>query len=109
MAAGAGKLVAQFSGWTGLEPTGGRAASIERRRQPMPELGVAPSGPLVATFLLLGRSRGAIGRVPVRTPCDPRGAPYPAGRSMDGPDARVDGSLSALLRWTDTPATGLGF
>ena len=45
------------------------------------------SGPLVATFLLLGRSRGAIGRVRA-TP----GAPPTAGRSTDGPDARVDGS-----------------
>ena len=45
------------------------------------------SGPLVATFLMLVRSRGAIGRVRA-TP----GAPPTAGRSTDGPDARVDGS-----------------
>ena len=43
-------------------------------------------GPLVATFLMLPRSRRAIGRVRA-TP----GALSTAGRSTDGPVARVDG------------------
>ena len=42
--------------------------------------------PLVATFLMLPRSRGAIGRVRA-TP----GAFPTAGRRSDGPDGRVDG------------------
>ena len=42
--------------------------------------------PLMATFLMLARSRGAIGRVRA-TP----GAPSAAGRRSDGPDGRVDG------------------
>ena len=43
--------------------------------------------PLMAFFLMLARSRGAIGRVRA-TP----GAPSAAGRRSDGPDGRVDGS-----------------
>ena len=42
--------------------------------------------PLMATFLMLARSRGAIGRVRA-TP----GALPTAGRRSDGPDGRVDG------------------
>ena len=42
--------------------------------------------PLMATFLMLARSRGAIGRVRA-TP----GPPSAAGRRSDGPDGRVDG------------------
>lgn len=42
--------------------------------------------PLMATFLMLARSRGAIGR-PRATP----GALPTAGRRSDGPDGRVDG------------------
>ena len=57
--------------------------------------------PLMATFLMLARSRGAIGRVRA-TP----GALPTAGRRSDGPDGRVDGfpgggkglSLSRLTR-----------
>ena len=45
------------------------------------------SSPLMATFLMLSRSRGAIGRVRA-TP----GALSTAGRTTDGPDGRTDGS-----------------
>ena len=45
------------------------------------------SSPLMATFLMLSRSRGAIGRVRA-TP----GALSMAGRTTDGPDGRTDGS-----------------
>ena len=45
------------------------------------------SSPLMATFLMLSRSRGAIGRVQA-TP----GALSTAGRTTDGPDGRTDGS-----------------
>ena len=51
------------------------------------------SSPLMATFLMLSRSRGAIGRVRA-TP----GALSMAGRTTDGPDGRTDGS----------PGTGKG-
>ena len=44
------------------------------------------SSPLMATFLMLSRSRGATGRVRA-TP----GALSMAGRTTDGPDARTDG------------------
>ena len=44
------------------------------------------SSPLMATFLMLSRSRGAIGRVRA-TP----GALSTAGRTTDGPDGRTDG------------------
>ena len=44
------------------------------------------SSPLMATFLMLSRSRGAIGRVRA-TP----GALSMAGRTTDGPDGRTDG------------------
>ena len=75
MAAGAGKLVAQFSGCTGLEPTGGRAASIERRRPPMPELGVGSAGGhFPYAWAVPGSHRAG--------PCDPGGAPY--GRTEYG-------------------------
>ena len=66
------------------------------------------SSPLMATFLMLSRSRGAIGRVRA-TP----GALSMAGRTTDGPDGRTDGipgagkglrfltrlSLLFMLRW----------
>ena len=75
MAAGAGKLVAQFSGCTGLEPTGGRATSIERRRPPMPELGVGSAGGhFPYAWAVPGSHRAG--------PCDPGGAPY--GRTEYG-------------------------
>ena len=45
------------------------------------------SSPLMATFLMLSRSRGAIGRVRA-----PPGALSMAGRTTDGPDGRTDGS-----------------
>ena len=48
------------------------------------------SSPLMATFLMLSRSRGAIGRVRA-TP----GALSMAGRTTDGPDGRTDGSPGA--------------
>ena len=41
--------------------------------------------PLTATFLMLSRSRGAIGRVLATS-----GAPSTAGRTTDGPDGRTD-------------------
>ena len=75
MAAGAGKLVAQFSGCTGLEPTGGRATSMERRRPPMPELGVGSAGGhFPYAWAVPGSHRAG--------PCDPGGAPY--GRTEYG-------------------------
>ena len=42
--------------------------------------------PLTATFLMLSRSRGAIGRDLATS-----GAPSTAGRTTDGPDGRTDG------------------
>ena len=48
---------------------------------------IRQSSPLMATFLMLSRSREAIGRVRA-TP----GALSTAGRTTDGPDGRTDGS-----------------
>ena len=81
------KVVPWFAGWASPWSLLAEATSIASARAPMAELGVGSAdGPI---FLMLPRSRGAIGRVRA-TP----GALPTAGRSTDGLDARVD----------DTPA-----
>ena len=80
VAAGAGKVVAHFSGCTGLEPTVGRATSIERRRPPMPELGVGSAGGHFPYARAVPGSHRA-------GPCDPGGAPY--GRTEYGRPRRA--------------------
>ena len=61
-----------------------RKASHRARRAGSRGRPFGESSPLRATFLMLSRSRGAIGRVRA-TP----GAPPAAGRSTDGPDGRA--------------------
>ena len=75
----------QHPGYRHADRTARRAGS---RGRPFGE-----SSPLMATFLMLSRSRGAIGRVRA-TP----GAPPAAGRSTDGPEGARSGS----------PGTGKG-